>query len=102
MTAALIKPIFEFLNEWAERKGLSTSSPEDLVSNPDVIARYQVDIDTVNEQYATWGKMKQFRLTPDVWSVDGGHLTPTMKLRRKIVKQKYKQLYEEIYGHPPA
>lgn len=102
MPAALIQPNFEFLNEWAERKGMDTASPEALVANPDVIARYQEEIDTVNEQFAKWEKVKQFRLTPDVWSVDGGHLTPTMKLRRKIVKQKYKHLYEEIYGHPPA
>jgi long-chain acyl-CoA synthetase len=81
---------------------MDTASPETLVANPDVIARYQEEIDTVNEQFAKWEKVKQFRLTPDVWSVEGGHLTPTMKLRRKIVKQKYKHLYEEIYGHPSA
>ena len=46
-----------------------------------------------------WEKVKQFRLTPDVWNIDDGHLTPTMKLRRKIVREKYIDLYNDIYGH---
>ena len=102
MPAALIQPNFEFLDEWAERKGIDTSDKAKMVMDPKIIARYQEEIDTVNENFAKWEKVKQFRLTPDVWSVEGGHLTPTMKLRRKIVKQKYQGLYEEIYGHPPA
>ncbi len=102
MPAALIQPNFEFLDDWAERKGIDTSDKAKLVTDPKIIARYQEEIDTVNENFAKWEKVKQFRLTPDVWSVEGGHLTPTMKLRRKIVKQKYQGLYEEIYGHPPA
>lgn len=102
MPAALIQPNFEFLDEWAERKGIDTSDKAKMVTDPKIIARYQEEIDTVNENFAKWEKVKQFRLTPDVWSVEGGHLTPTMKLRRKIVKQKYQGLYEEIYGHPPA
>ncbi|PQJ14785.1 AMP-dependent synthetase/ligase [Aureicoccus marinus] len=102
MPAALIQPNFEFLDDWAERKGFDTSDKAKLVTDPKIIARYQEEIDAVNENFAKWEKVKQFRLTPDVWSVEGGHLTPTMKLRRKIVKQKYQGLYEEIYGHPPA
>jgi long-chain acyl-CoA synthetase len=39
-------------------------------------------------------------LTPDVWSIDGGHLTPTLKLKRKIILEIYKKQYEKIYGHP--
>ena len=102
MPAAFIQPNFEFLDDWAERKGFDTSDKAKLVTDPKIIARYQEEIDAVNENFAKWEKVKQFRLTPDVWSVEGGHLTPTMKLRRKIVKQKYQGLYEEIYGHPPA
>jgi len=42
-------------------------------------------------------RVKEIRLTPDVWSVDGGHLTPTMKLKRKVLKEKFNTLVENIY-----
>ena len=66
--------------------------------NAEVISCFQQEVDMANEDFAKWEKVKQFRLTPDVWSVDDGHLTPTMKLRRKIVKEMYLDLYDNIYG----
>ncbi|WP_047245061.1 AMP-dependent synthetase/ligase [Maribacter thermophilus] len=99
MPAALIQPDFKFLADWAKLKGISFTSNEDLISNPKVLERYQEEVDLANEQFARWEKVKQFRLTPDVWSIDAGHLTPTMKLKRKIVKEKYINLYNDIYGH---
>ena len=99
MPAALIQPNFEFLNSWAERNNITIGQNSDIVHNEKVIARIQDEVDAANEDFAKWEKVKQFRLTPDVWSVDDGHLTPTMKLRRKIVKEKYIDLYNDIYGH---
>ncbi len=99
MPAALIQPNFEFLYEWANRHEITVSENSDIVLNEKVIARIQEEVDMANEDFAKWEKVKQFRLTPDVWSVDDGHLTPTMKLRRKIVKEKYMGLYNNIYGH---
>ncbi|THV59617.1 long-chain fatty acid--CoA ligase [Flagellimonas alvinocaridis] len=99
MPAALIQPNFEFLHEWAKRHKVTVGENSDIVLNDKVIARIQEEVDLANEDFAKWEKVKQFRLTPDVWSVDNGHLTPTMKLRRKIVKEKYLDLYNDIYGH---
>jgi long-chain acyl-CoA synthetase len=99
MPAALIQPNFEFLHEWAKRHKVTVGENSDIVLNDKVIARIQEEVDLANEDFAKWEKVKQFRLTPDVWSVDSGHLTPTMKLRRKIVKEKYLDLYNDIYGH---
>ncbi|PRX54353.1 AMP-dependent synthetase/ligase [Flagellimonas meridianipacifica] len=99
MPAALIQPNFEFLYEWANRHDVTVSENSDIVLNDKVIARIQEEVDLANTDFAKWEKVKQFRLTPDVWSVDDGHLTPTMKLRRKIVKEKYLDLYNNIYGH---
>ena len=99
MPAALIQPDFDFLKSWAKRNELEFGSNKDLVSNERVIARFQEEVDKANENFAKWEKVKQFRLTPDVWSVDGGHLTPTMKLKRKAVKDNYIDLYNSIYGH---
>ena len=61
--------------------------------------KVQEEVDSANESFAKWEKVKQFRLTPDIWSIGEGHLTPTMKLRRKIIKGKYMDLYNDIYGH---
>ncbi|HMB62097.1 MAG TPA: AMP-dependent synthetase/ligase [Eudoraea sp.] len=99
MPAALIQPNFEFLFDWAARHKVTLGQNSDIVHNEKVLARIQDEVDHANEKFAKWEKVKQFRLTPDVWTVDDGHLTPTMKLRRKIIKEKYISLYNDIYGH---
>ncbi len=99
MPAAFIQPNFEFLRDWAERKGLKVGdSFEEIIKDQKVIDRYQEEIDEHNEKFGKWERVKKFELTPDEWSIDAGHLTPTMKLRRKIIKEKYKELYSKIYG----
>ncbi|WP_291966141.1 AMP-dependent synthetase/ligase [Maribacter sp.] len=99
MPAALIQPDFEFLKEWASIHHIKVSDNASLISNEKVLNRYQQEIDEANEKFAKWEKVKQFRLTPDAWSMEGGHLTPTMKLKRKIIKEKYIDLYNDIYQH---
>ena len=99
MPAAIIQPNFEFLLEWAKRHKFSLGQPEEVVKDPMIINRFQEEVEQANEKFAKWEKVKQFRLTPDLWTVDDGHLTPTMKLRRKIIKEKYIDLYNDIYGH---
>ena len=99
MPGALIQPDFDFLKEWGKRHNLNFENMSDVVSNDKVLARYQEEIDFANEHFAKWEKVKQFRLTPDDWTIDGGHLTPTMKMKRKVIKEKYINLYNEIYGH---
>lgn len=99
MPAALIQPNFEFLFDWAARHKITLGQNSDIVHNEKVLARIQDEVDLANEKFAKWEKVKAYRLTPDVWTVDDGHLTPTMKLRRKIIKEKYISLYNDIYGH---
>lgn len=99
MPAAFIQPNFEFVTEWAHRHNNTTfSSNEELCASKMVIDRIQEEIDHCNEKFGNWEKVKRFELTPDIWSIDAGHLTPTMKLRRKIIKEKYNDLYQKIYG----
>ncbi len=99
MPAALIQPNFEFLGEWAKRHNKDFSDPGELIKDEAVQERFQKEVDSANEHFAKWEKVKSFRLTKDPWTVEGGHLTPTMKLKRKIVKEKYIDLYNDIYGH---
>ena len=61
------------------------------------IERIQKDINLHNAKFGKWEQVKRFELTPDVWSIDAGHLTPTMKMKRKIIKGKYISLYNKIY-----
>lgn len=100
MPAAFIQPNFEFVSDWAKRHQLiaNVATPEELCSNTAVIARIQEEIEHYNEKFGNWEKVKRFELTPEVWSIDAGHLTPTMKLKRKIIKEKYLDLYTKIYG----
>ena len=99
MPAALIQPNYDYLFEWAEKNEITYGENSDIVMNPTVQEKFQTEVDQANADFAKWEKVKQFRLTPDVWNVDDGHLTPTMKLRRKIIKEKYIDLYNDIYGH---
>ncbi|WP_299432303.1 AMP-dependent synthetase/ligase [uncultured Maribacter sp.] len=99
MPAALIQPNFEFIKEWGNLHQLPLNSNDEISNNQKVIDRIQEEVDLANEDFAKWEKVKQFRLTPEVWSIDGGHVTPTLKLKRKIIKEKYISLYNDIYGH---
>jgi len=99
MPGAFIQPNFEFIKEWAKIHKLTIGSTnEAIISNLKVIERIQEEVDTMNEKFGNWEKIKRFELTPDLWSIDGGHLTPTLKLKRKVVLEKYKDLYSKIYN----
>jgi long-chain acyl-CoA synthetase len=99
MPAALIQPSFDFISEWAQRKGINVGNTnEAIITNEIVIKRIQKEIDAINERFGNWEKVKRFELTSDLWSIDAGHLTPTMKLKRKVIKEKYNDLYIKIYG----
>lgn len=99
MPAALIQLNEEFVKEWGERKSLKLGSTlSEMVKNKQLIDRVQEEIDFYNQKFGNWEKIKKFELTPDVWSIEGEHLTPTMKLKRKIVKEKYMALYNKIYS----
>ena len=95
--AALIQLNFDAVNEWLGQTDIPLNYTE-MVANEKVLNKIKKDIDQANENFAQWEKIKKFKLTPEIWSVDSGHLTPTMKLKRKIIKSKYQDLLEEIYS----
>ena len=100
MPAAFIQLSFEFVKEWAKIHKIDIGATnKELIENTQVIQRIQEEVDVLNEKFGNWEKIKRFELTEDVWSIDGGQLTPTLKLKRKIVMEKYKDLYSKIYGN---
>jgi long-chain acyl-CoA synthetase len=98
MPAALIQPNFEFLKEWADRKKITYKDLKDLCSNERVVQRIEKEIEQHNEKFGKWERVKTFRLTPEEWTIQAEHLTPTMKLKRRNIKERYQNLYTEIYG----
>ncbi|WP_456866372.1 AMP-dependent synthetase/ligase [Galbibacter sp. BG1] len=100
MPAAFIQPNFEFVEEWAKRHNIEVNGDyKKMIANPEVIKRIQEEVDHYNEKFGRWERIKLFELTPDEWSVEDGHLTPTLKLKRRIIKEKYSDLYNKIYDH---
>lgn len=100
MPAAIIQPNFDFIVEWAKAKKIDVGTSKTEIATSDrVIARIQKDVDKCNLKFGHWEMIKKIALTPEVWSVEGGHLTPTMKLKRKVIKQKYMDIYNQIYCH---
>ncbi len=99
MPAAFIQPSFEFIKEWAKIHSIEIGTTnEEIVSNAKVIERIQEEVDKLNDKFGNWEKIKRFELTPDIWSIEGGQLTPTLKLRRKIIMEKYIDLFHKIYS----
>ena len=98
MPAAIIQPHFEFLTAWVKRKGLKTNgSNASIISNPKVVERIQKEIEKSNKLFGQWEQIKTFKLTSEVWSIENGLLTPTMKIKRSKIIEKYKHLYNQIY-----
>ncbi len=98
MPAALIQPSFDFIKEWASRKKLDIGKTDlEISTNAEVIKRIAQEVEKFNSQFGKWEQVKRFELTPDVWSIDNNQLTPTLKLRRKIIIQMYQKLYDKIY-----
>ena len=99
LVAAIIQPAFPFIKEWAKRHNISVGdSFEEIANNVKVKERIMKEVEKYNEGFGKWEKIKIIELTPDEWTVDGGHLTPTMKLKRRVVKEKYIDLYNKIYN----
>jgi len=99
MPGAFIQPNFDFVREWAKLHQISLGdSNQDLIQNQQVISRIEEEINQLNEKFGNWERIKRFELTPEIWSIQEGHLTPTLKLRRKIVLEKYRALYQKIYS----
>ena len=96
-TAALISPHFEFLHDWCHKKKIKFRDNEDLIENPQVIARYQEEVDFYNKRLGKTEKIKKFQLVCEEWTPDNGELSPTLKLKRRFIMEKYKTKIERIY-----
>jgi long-chain acyl-CoA synthetase len=95
---ALIVPSIPNLKEWMQHKGISFTTIEDAVHNPRVLDLYKELIDSFNKFFNHVEQIKKFELLPNEWTIDSGELTPTLKLKRKVIMEKYKAAFERIYN----
>lgn len=96
--AALLVPSFAYLEEWAKIKEIKFNSKNELVSNPVVVARFQEEIDKYNKDFGHFEQVKKFEILPNEWGIETGELTPTLKLKRKVIMRKYEALVRKIYN----
>lgn len=97
-TTALIVPNFEHIESWCGVKNHPYTTPENAVKDERIVKRIQKEIDHTNSHLDKVEQVKKFKLLPANWTVDSGELSPTMKLRRKVILEKYKTLVEEMYN----
>lgn len=98
MPCAIVQPDYSFAKNWAAYKHHDIgNTPEEMAKNPILKARIEKDIEKLNKQLGNWEQIKKIELSPEIWSIDGGELTPTLKLKRKAVKEKYISLYNKMY-----
>ena len=93
----LVQANFEFLKKWCKGKNIDYTTDEKIIQNQMVIDRIQKEIDLKNESFAKWEQVKKTYLSPDLWTIPAGHLTPTMKLRRKPILSMYSESYESLF-----
>lgn len=97
--AAFIVPDFAFLRAWAKRHKLlqEDMSNEQLISVPSVYDRIFEEVQKVNANLGNWEQLKKIKLLPNLFSIEGNELTPTLKLKRKVILEKYSQAYSEVF-----
>jgi len=99
-TAALIVPDFNYLHNWCSIHQITYRENKDLIENETVIARYQKEIDHFNKDLGHISQVKKFRLICEAWTPESGDLSPTLKLKRKVVMAKYQDKIKDIYKEP--
>lgn len=95
---ALIVPSEPNLREWMQYKGIPFTTMQDAVNNPRVLDLYKELIDSFNTFFNHVEQVKKFELVPNEWTIDTGELTPTLKLKRKVIMEKYRDAIERIYS----
>jgi long-chain acyl-CoA synthetase len=100
--AVMISPNFGHLEEWARANGIAYASRAELIVNPKVQSLYEGIVEEQNQNLARFEKLKRVMLVPDEFTLDNGALTPTLKLRRRVIEERYKKQIDELYAQAEA
>ncbi|QIH32398.1 long-chain fatty acid--CoA ligase [Sphingobacterium sp. DR205] len=95
--SALIVPAFDVLSKWAAQKGISSNSNEEIIKNPEVIQKYQDEINRLSSNFGHWEIVKKFILLPKEWTINEGQLTPKLSLKRKVILKENEAAIDKLY-----
>ena len=99
MPSALIQPDFEYIKKWLQKNKFNFLDDfKNICKKEELLIEITHEIDKINQEFGDWERIKKFELTPQIWSIENGLLTPTMKLKRKSILKKYIHLKEKIYS----
>ena len=97
-TSAILSPNFRFLHDYCSKKSIHYRDNFELICRPQIIARYQQEINAINKKLAPHEQIKRFRLVVDEWTSATGELSPTLKLKRNYLHQKYAAIIKDVYS----
>jgi long-chain acyl-CoA synthetase len=100
--SVIISPNFALLEDWARGNNIAFSARADLVANPKVQVLFGEIVEEVNQNLARFEKLKRVLLVPDEFTADNGALTPTLKLRRRVVEERYRRQIDDLYARAEA
>ena len=99
MPSALIQPDFEYIKKWLQKNKFNFLDDfKNICEKEELLVKITREIDKINQEFGDWERIKKFELTPQIWSIENGLLTPTMKLKRKSILKKFIHLKEKIYS----
>ena len=95
--SALVVPSFPDLKGWCKRNGVPDASNEELIKNAKIVELYDGLVKKYNKSFAQWEQVKRIVLLPELWTVESGEMTPTMKVKRKIITANNQDVIEGMY-----
>jgi long-chain acyl-CoA synthetase len=96
---AIVVPAFAFLKDYCDKNGIPYSSNAEAIKDERVRKIFEAEIAKYNVSFGNWEQVKKIELAPAEWTIDTGEMTPTMKLKRKVIAEKYKDLISKIYAN---
>jgi long-chain acyl-CoA synthetase len=100
--SALIVPCFSYIEKWAETKSITFADREEIINHPEVSTVLQKEVAEINKSLGQVEEIKRFRMVADEWSSDTGEISPTLKLKRNFISQKYADLIDDIFASPKS
>lgn len=95
--SAIVVPAFEVLKEWCKRKEIPYTTDAEMITNERIIKRIEKDVNYINRKFGKWEQVKKIALVDHSWSTESGELTPTLKLKRKVINVKYEKEINGFY-----
>ncbi|QSE98141.1 AMP-dependent synthetase/ligase [Fulvivirga lutea] len=96
--SALVVPAFEVLRDWCEIKKINYTTDIEMIAHERVLKKFQKEVDRLNKSFAQYEKIKKIKLLPTSWTIESGELTPTLKLKRKVILSKYQADIDSLYA----